>query len=189
MQRYKRFDRIDEDTLHLQVVQYVKLRYKKALIRTDYAAGLKMTKGQAGKQKALQGGRAWPDLQIAYPRVTHTLDSVAGFGFHDVLCGLYIELKAPDAELFMRSNGHTIRKGDYKVRVKGDWSCLHYEEQADILQQMRDLGYWADFAVGFDEAREIIDDYMTGKPLAVRYEIGQDVPKRSANAIQNMTPF
>lgn len=33
-------------------------------------------------------------------------------------------------------------------------------EQYDMLEQLRQRGYMAEFACGFDEAKEIIDEYL-----------------------------
>lgn len=56
--------------------------------------------------------------------------------------GLVIELKAVGTKLFKR-----------------DGSC-YYPEQNEFLYNMRNKGFFATFAVGYDEAKAIIDDYM-----------------------------
>ena len=174
--RRKNLTRIDEDTVHTQAVQYLSLRYRDIPIRTDYAAGLGLTKVQARKHARLQGNtRAWPDIQAAKP-TKH---------YH----GLYIELKAPDVELFMRRDGTTQRQDDYKVRLKGDWANIHYEEQAAMLQRLRDLGYFADFAIGFDEFQAIVDRYMLGEELQPKWVLGAEFTERDPSTIPNMTPF
>lgn len=174
--RRKRLDRIDEDTVHQQAVQYISLRYRDIPLRTDYAAGLGLNKVQARKHARMQGNtRAWPDIQFAQP-TKH---------YH----GLFIELKAPDAELFMRRDGNVIRQDDYKVRLKGDWANSHYEEQAKMLERLRDLGYWADFAVGFDEFQLLVDNYAAGQLMTVQHEIGKEHEQRDPSTIPNATPF
>src|SRR6185503_7433445 len=55
---------IKESTLHQQVVDYLKYQYPKVLFRTDFAAGIKMTIGQAVKHKKIQKCKAWHDLFI-----------------------------------------------------------------------------------------------------------------------------
>ena len=59
--------------------------------------------------------------------------------------GLFIELK---------KNGTRLRKKD------GSWASEHLEEQAKVLQGLRERGYKAEFAVGFDEAKNLIDNYL-----------------------------
>jgi len=174
--RRKRLDRIDEGTVHQQAVQYISLRYRDVPLRTDYAAGLGLNKVQARKHARMQGNtRAWPDIQMAQPTKL----------YH----GLFIELKAPDCELFMRRDGTVIRQDDYKIRLKGDWANSHYEEQAKMLQRLRDLGYWADFAVGFDEFQLLVDNYAAGQKMAVQHEIGKEYAQRDPSTIPNATPF
>lgn len=122
---------MSEAVLHEHVADYLKLQYRGIIYRTDFAAGIKMTVGQARRHKRLQQGRAYPDLFVAAMR--------HGFG------GLYIELKAT-----------TIYKKDGITLLKDD----HVEEQAATLELLRAEGYAAHFAVGFDEAQKIIDDYL-----------------------------
>jgi hypothetical protein len=123
---------IGEKLVHYQVVQYLKLQYPDVIFRTDFAAGLKMTIGQARQHKILQSSRAYPDLFIAKP---------VG-NFH----GLYIEIK--NAEIYKKD-------GDLKKDE-------HLQEQAEMLYRLRKLGYEAKFGIGFEECRSIIDKYLYG---------------------------
>lgn len=127
-----------EAMLHQQITEYLKIRYKYVLFRTDFAAGLKLSMPQAILHKKLQASRAWPDLQIAQP--SHVL-----YGEYP---GLFIELKAEGVKLY---------KADGSLRANE-----HIEEQAVMLQRLRDRGYKAEFCVGFNEARKLIDEYLTG---------------------------
>lgn len=61
--------------------------------------------------------------------------------------GLFLELKREKTRL---------KKKD------GTWASPHIAEQAEMLEQLRARGYGAEFAVGFDEAKEIIDNYLGG---------------------------
>ncbi|KUM38979.1 hypothetical protein AR689_07445 [Arthrobacter sp. EpRS71] len=124
--------------LHQQVAEYLKVRYPRALFRTDFAAGLKLSMPQAVLHKKLQASRAWPDIQIAEP--AHVL-----YGDYP---GLYMELKREGTVIYKQDG--TLRKDE------------HLEEQAIMLQRLRDRGYKAEFAVGFQEARKLIDEYLTG---------------------------
>lgn len=119
-----------EAFLHQQVCDYLRYRYPDVIFRTDFAAGIKMTIGQAARHKRLQKGRAWPDLFIAEPKGDD--------------CGLFIELKA--ANIF-----------------KKDGSLLaneHVFEQDEMLKTLRLKGYQAEFAIGFEEAKAIIEEYL-----------------------------
>ncbi len=58
--------------------------------------------------------------------------------------GLFLELKATNVYL---KNGELSKNA-------------HVQEQEAVLQRLRELGYCAEFAVGFDESKRIIDEYM-----------------------------
>ena len=123
-----------ESDLQVQVADYLRLRYPDVLFHSDYGSGLKLTKGQAMKQKRQNGGRrGWPDLFIAEPKN----------GLH----GLFIELKKA---------GTRLKKKD------GTWASSHLEEQNEVLNKLQAKGYAAYFAVGFEEVKDIIDDYLGG---------------------------
>lgn len=71
----------------------------------------------------------------------------ADMGF-SVSHGLYLELK---------KEGTRLRKKN------GEWANDHIAEQADTLDKLRQRGYCAEFAVGFEKAKKIIDEYLGGK--------------------------
>lgn len=108
------------------------MQYPDVIFRTDFAAGIKMTMGQAVKHRNLQCGRAYPDLFIAQPVGKYY--------------GLFLELK---------------REGTTVVLKNGSLSAdKHIREQAAVLNRLDSLGYCAKFAVGFDEAVDIIKKYL-----------------------------
>lgn len=123
-----------ESDLQVQVADYLRLRYPDVLFHSDFGSGIKLTQGQAMKQKRQNGGRrGWPDMFLAEPKN----------GLH----GLFIELKKA---------GTRLKKKD------GTWASSHLEEQNEVLNQLQKKGYAAYFAVGFEEAKDIIDDYLGG---------------------------
>jgi hypothetical protein len=122
----------DEYDLHVQVVAYLKLKYPDTMFRSDLA-GIRLTIGLARKAKRLQNGRGWPDLLLAEPR--------RGYA------GLFIELKASHADLYTK-NGQ-LRQVE------------HIQEQLATLEALRERGYRAEFAVGFDGAQTLIDWYLS----------------------------
>lgn len=119
-----------ESILQEQVCGYLRVRYPDVIFRSDFAAGIKMTIGQAKRHKRLQYSRAYPDLFIAEAR----------HGHH----GLFIELKVVN---IYKRDGTLI-------------SNEHIREQATMLSRLRAKGYKAEFAIGFREAQQMIDDYM-----------------------------
>jgi len=120
-----------ESNLHQQVVDYLKYQYPKVLFRTDFAAGIKMTIGQAMKHKKIQKCKSWPDIFIAKP--------VGCFN------GLFIELKTNQQQVYTKT---------------GKFKTPHVKDQYFILEELYKQGYCACFAFGFDNAKDIVDDYL-----------------------------
>lgn len=120
-----------EASIHKQVINYLKFQYPRILFRTDFAAGIKLTIGQAVKHKSLQQSRAWPDLFIAQP----------ARGCY----GLFIELKRDLKEVY-KKNGNPVSD--------------HVKEQLEVLQSLRDRNYMAVICIGFDHAKDTIDHYL-----------------------------
>lgn len=123
-----------ESELQTQVADYIRLRYPKVLFHSDFGSGIKLTMGQAIKQKRQNGGRrAWPDMIVARP--------MPDKGY----CALFIELKKEGTRLFKKD---------------GTPASDHIKEQSELLEELERWGYKAVFAVGFDEAKRIIDEYL-----------------------------
>lgn len=121
-----------EEQLHKQIITYLRYQYPNILFRTDFAAGAKLTIGQAIKNKSLQSGKGWPDIFIAKP-------------IND-FAGLFIEVKASRDKLFTKS-GNFIRSP-------------HIEQQIKIISELNTIGYQAHFVTSFEEAKQIIDSYL-----------------------------
>jgi len=120
----------EEYKLCKNLALYMKLQYPKVFYHFD-AAGLNLSKAQAGMQKAIQKGRGFPDLFIAEPRGE----------FH----GLFIELKK-EGEVLYKRNGEAVTE--------------HVQEQINCINLLRAKGYCAGFAIGFNEAKTVIDSYF-----------------------------
>jgi hypothetical protein len=121
-----------EGILHGQVSDYIKMQYPKTKFNSD-SAGIFTASWRLRKSlKRTRSENGLPDLDIRAMR--------GGYG------GLMIELKA-EGELVFKKDG-TIRKNE------------HLEEQAKVIEELVEEGYYACFAVGFDEAKKIIDWYM-----------------------------
>jgi len=122
---------MSEKTLHRSVCDYIRLQYPSVLFNSDLAGATKLTIGQAVAIKNLRSNRGWPDIFIAEPR----------HGYH----GLFIELKKEGVRLF-KKNGDTVDD--------------HVAEQIKMSELLIERKYVAKFAIGFDLAKEIIDDYL-----------------------------
>ncbi len=112
-----------------------------------------MSPGQAAKHKKFQKSRAWPDLFIAESGVVEFKED--GLIAHLRKNGMFLELKADGVKLYKKDG--TLRKNK------------HIEEQAEILDKLNESGYYARFAVGYDQAIRIITDYL-GEPKPKKVE-------------------
>lgn len=121
-----------EQMVALKLANWFKINQQKIIYRFDLAADLKLSIGQAKRNKQLNRFSKYPDLFIA--------ETTKSFS------GLYIELKATREDLYKKD-------GDFK---KND----HIDGQRMMLQALRARGYKAEFACGLEEAQTIILNYM-----------------------------
>lgn len=110
---------------------YLRLQYPSVLFHWDLA-GLNLSIVQAGMMKVIQGGRGWPDLFIAEPR--------------GIYHGLFIEVKMEGIRLLNR---------------KDEYATEHLKEQAQMIIELEQRGYAATFGIGFNQCKEIIDNYLS----------------------------
>lgn len=137
---------MSEAELQKQVAIYLKIQYPDVVFHSDFGSGVKLSYKQAVMQKIQNGGRrAWPDMFIAEPQPNG----------RDWYHGLFIELK---------------KEGTRLKKKNGEWASDHIAEQYDVLDRLRFRGYKAEFAVGWDEAINLIDDYLGGKDGHSIYE-------------------
>jgi hypothetical protein len=134
-----------EEAIQKDVCKYLRLHYPQVVFRSDYASGLKLTQNQASVHRSLQSSRSWPDLFIYKPM------KVDGRQY----AGLAIELKADGTSVILKI-------GPRKGKLSTD---EHIQEQALMLRELRKCGYYADFAVGYDQAVNIIDWYFGRSPV------------------------
>ena len=122
-----------EKKLHKQIIDYIDLQYKGVVVQSD-PNGLKTTIGQAFDIKARRlpkdGGH--PDIFVYCTRGNFS--------------GLFLEVKTEKNNPY-KKNGE-LKKGD------------HIHKQAALHERLRAEGYIGGFAVGFDRAKAMIDEYM-----------------------------
>lgn len=117
------------------LAMYLKCQYPKVLFRFDLA-GLNLSKAQAGMNKVLQKFRGYPDLFILEPKKMPDGNFVHG---------IFLEIK---------------KEGTSLKRKNGNWESEHLQEQFETMQRIEQKGYLCAFAIGFDDARKLIDDYL-----------------------------
>lgn len=145
---------MNEADLQVMVADYLRIQYPDVLFHSDFGSGIKLTMAQAVKQKRQNGGkRAWPDMFIAEPlELPKAPQGIMGVPeCTNYRFGLFIELKKANTRL---------------KKKNGEWASDHIAEQAEVLERLRFRGYEAEFAVGFEEAKQIIDDYLKGGAAA-----------------------
>ena len=136
MRRPIRFD--SEAVVHEQICTYLKVRYPGVIFRSDFAAGLKLPPAVAVRHAKHQSSRAFPDLTI-YEN-SHVL-----YGDYPLLA---IEIKKAGVKIY-RQDGELV-------------ADPHIREQAAMLERLRERGYKAEFGIGFEACRDLIDAYLTG---------------------------
>ena len=133
-----------ESELQVRIAEYIRRKYPSVLFHSDFGSGVKMTQGQAIRQKRQNGGlRGWPDMFIAEPRMFYDAKKRKTIQYH----GLFIELK---------KDGTRILKKD------GTPASKHIEEQLSMLDALGEKGYRAIIAIGFETAKDSIDHYLKG---------------------------
>lgn len=142
-----------EELLHLKVCDYLRKNYPDVLFRTDFSSGMKMSPWQAAKHKKFQKSRAWPDLFIAESGVVKFKEGNLIVNLRKN--GMFLELKADGVKLY-KKNGEMVAN-------------KHYQEQAEMLKKLRDRNYYAEFAIGYEDAIEQIREYL-GKPKHKKVE-------------------
>lgn len=123
-----------ETEIYKALSKYMRLKHPNVLFRFDFAAGTKMTIGQAARHKELNPHRGYPDLFIAEPRGK----------WH----GLFLEIKAIGSRPY-KNNGELV-------------SNIHVQEQYLRLLELATKGYHTDFAVGLDDCIAKIERYLNG---------------------------
>ena len=140
-----------EAQLQIQVADYLVQNYPDVQFHSDFGSGCKLTKGQAIKQMKQNGGRkGWPDMFIAQP-----IDSIDPWLGYEC-CGLLLELKKEGEKLLVGPRA----KNRFLSLDGKEYKTEHLKEQADVIYELNHRGYKAYFAVGFEEAKKIIDDYL-----------------------------
>lgn len=135
-----------ESELQVAVADYIRLAYPKVIFHSDYGSGVRLTPAQAIRQKRQNGGRrGWPDMMIAKPMPRPNADPPKNY-WH----GLMIELKKEGTVIYRKSDNKLVKN-------------KHIQEQAEMLSELKKEGYAAEFAIGFDDAKAIIDGYLGGQ--------------------------
>ena len=138
-----------EYELQKQISRYISIEYPEVDFLSDTVAFLQLSKGQAGRNSAIQKkGFRCPDLLILEPKKGY--------------CGLFIELKTnspfkKNGELKSQKVSKTTTIGKTKVVVS---EYDHLQEQQKSIDKLNKKGYLAMFSWGFEMTKEVIDNYL-----------------------------
>lgn len=109
------------------------LNIQKVDFYNDYASGAYLTYGQNAARLTLASKQGWVDLFIAEPS--------RGYA------GMFLELKHEDVRIYLK-DGKTL-SANPQIR-----------KEAEFLERMKNKGYFATFACGYDEAKRLIEWYL-----------------------------
>lgn len=121
-----------EKSIHRQVCAHIRMNYPGIIFVSD-GSGNRLSKTQAIEAAFLRSSRGIPDLIVF----------VARGGYH----GLVLELKADGVKVCLKPDCTLV-------------SHKHVHEQAVVLEALRAAGYYAEFAIGYTPAEQIIDWYL-----------------------------
>lgn len=157
---------VSEARVQTMVADYLRLQYPDVLFHSDFGSSVGMTARQGAYKKRQNGGRrGWPDMFIAQKRIWMIVDDMPQFCFDNSYPVRPFEYYLEGAEYAAQSAGLflELKKDGTRLKKKnGEWANEHIAEQAKVLEDLRQRGYCAEFAVGFDEAKKIIDEYLGG---------------------------
>jgi hypothetical protein len=138
-----------EYELQKQIARYISIEYPDVDFLSDTVAFLKLSKGQARRNSAIQKkGFRCTDLLILEPNKGYS--------------GLFIELKTTspfkkNGELKSQKVTKTTTIGKTKVVVS---EYDHLQEQQKSIDKLNKKGYLAMFSWGFEMTKEVIDNYL-----------------------------
>ena len=119
-----------------QLINWVKTQYPNLLFTADLG-GVRLPMGVRKKMKAMRCKRGHPDLMFQKAKKDNATI---------MYCGLAIEFK---------KKGVVVKNKDGSLRKD-----KHLKEQYDYLLELQEQGWFACFAVGVLEAKNIIQKYL-----------------------------
>ena len=122
-----------EKVIHSMIADYINMQYPSIIFLSD-PSGMRLSIGLRNEVKRKRCKRyKIPDLIILQPSRN---------GLH----GLILEVKKQGEKLY-KKDGVT-------------WVDEHVEAQAKSLYWLKELGYAASFVIGFQDAKDTIDQYL-----------------------------
>lgn len=126
---------LEYDT-QVRIVNYLSERYPTLIVQGSLG-GIRLPIGNAVKAKKMGNKKDFPDLTIAIPNKRYT--------------GCFIELKREGTRLY-KKNGQLVTNE-------------HFHAQDELHKMLRAVGYYAEFAVGYQDAIQQIEKYLSTTDL------------------------
>lgn len=126
-----------------RICRHIKKTYPHVIFHSDFGANLDMTEYQAKANKALQSEDKFPDLTIFAPG---RINPHTGRPY----IGLALELKKEGTPVILKI-------GKDKGRLTKD---EHIRAQARTLRKLNDQGWYANFGIGYEQSKKIVDWYF-----------------------------
>lgn len=121
-----------EESEQLRFCKWLKHEHPGIRFRSDMQAGEKKSYGRVSLASILDPWKGWPDVAIYERRGEY--------------CGLQIELKKLNSGVFLKDGSLSTGK--------------HTQEQAEMHEFLRGLGWKVSFAEGAEEAKRIFLEYV-----------------------------
>lgn len=121
-----------EEVVHIAICDYIRAKYPYAIF-TSESSGIRVFWKQAKALKRMRSSAGLPDIMIFEPRKNYY--------------GLFLEVKRESFAVYKKDGGI----------VSND----HIKEQENILHRLKQRGYMAEFVRGFDDAKALIDYYLS----------------------------
>ena len=122
----------EEESEQLRFCKWLKHEHPTIRFRSDMQAGEKKSYGRVSLASILDPWKGWPDVAIYLKRGN--------------CCGLQIELKKIGSGVFLKDGSLSTGK--------------HVQEQAEMHEFLRSLGWKVEFAEGAEEAKRIFLEYV-----------------------------
>ena len=130
----RKIKKLTEAKLQLMVCKYIRAQYPSVRFISSLTGEYQSSRTVRARNSAIQWGRGQPDLMIMVSRHPY--------------CGLAIEIKTLENTPYLEADGG-LKKDEHLV------------DQLGWLVYMGKMGWKADFGVGFDEIKEMIDQYLS----------------------------
>jgi hypothetical protein len=121
-----------EWSIQLQFCKWIKLQYPNVIFRSDIQSAGKLSGQMQNIKQILDPFKGFPDVQVYHKSGNYI--------------GLFLELKRLNSGTFLKDGSLSKSK--------------HVQDQAEMHNYLRLLGYKVEIAEGFDQAKRKFEEYL-----------------------------